>query len=55
MNTESELRLIIDKAKLQLVRLPVDKDWNSKLTYQDYRNLMDTLNGDTSQQSKSKT
>lgn len=46
MTTESELRLRNIKAALYLNKLPIDKDWNSTLTYQNYRELMNILRGD---------
>jgi hypothetical protein len=43
---ESDLRLRNTKAMHFLVKLPVDKDWNSKLTYPQYRELLSILKGE---------
>jgi len=43
---ESDLRLRNLKAIHYLIKLPIDKDWNSKLTYQNYYELLNILKGD---------
>jgi hypothetical protein len=46
MGTEAELRMRILKALGILVFLPVDSNWDSKLSYRDYRKLVSILRGD---------